>query len=51
VLLFIFNIEVLAALAMLVFKNANWVDFNVDLLELTKQEYVWFWDLVTGWMQ
>jgi hypothetical protein len=51
VLLFLFNVEILALLAWVIFKNANFVDFNTELLALTEKEYLWFWDLVTGWLR
>ena len=41
-LMFLINIEMLAALAMLVFR-VNWLDFNVELLIQAKHMYRWFW--------
>jgi hypothetical protein len=48
VLLFLFNIELLAALAMLVF-NADFVHFNREILH--GLDYEWFWEKVQGFIR
>ena len=46
-LMFLFNIQVLAALAMLVF-DANWIEFNEDILRGVQGQYEWFYEHTMG---
>jgi len=51
VLLFVVNVEVLAAFSMIVFPNADWIVFNQRFLGEARREYLWFWELITGWIR
>lgn len=43
VLLFLVNVQILAALGMLVYKNVSWLRFNEMLYSQAKYIYAWFW--------
>jgi hypothetical protein len=47
VVMFLFNVELLALVAMLVF-DANWLDFNIQIFDSLYGEYEWFWDRVSS---
>ncbi len=44
-LMFLVNIEIIAALGMLVFKGMNWLAFNEQLYVTAQKTYAWFWQL------
>lgn len=43
VLLFLVNVEIIAALSRLVFNNVSWITFNEQLYFKAKDIYAWFW--------
>jgi hypothetical protein len=47
VVVFLVNVEILAAVSMLAFDGADWIEFNRNMLAETRYYYGWFWDLVS----